>query len=468
MADLTGTLSTGNSMTGTLGVVYGKDGSSAYEIALKNGFEGTEQEWLESLKGDPGIYLGSGDMPEDCNVQIDPNGEATTLESIVAEVAEVVSTETGVICEATGNPITLKDSSNRELQGLSLSNKNLFDESTMLNATGWTVENDVYTGGSYYLRQLWIDQPPVNFVPNTQYYICFYGASAVSGLNNRVCVRYTDGTKSEIYFNDLELTFKELVTTIGKSVKEIVLDYGSYGTISLSKFMICVASNNNAYAPYFKGGNVEVSVVGKNLWKFEESITTASGATSGRRDYDYLPVGVPLTLSADITKFPDDTATNTRITFQCFYTDGTRSRNESPIDTTFSECDGIPRKKSATITIDPSKEIDHIECTVLGYSSQSGRNAFAENIQLEIGSVVTTYEPYKEPQTLTVSVPDGFGTDGFVCEDFAQLHTYKPNTTITNDVGAIMKVEYVADTKAYIDNKFTELQNAILASGANV
>ena len=53
-------------------------------------------------------------------------------------------------------------------------------------------------------------------------------------------------------------------------------------------------------------------------------------------------------------------------------------------------------------------------------------------------------------------------------EDYANcdLHTYKPNTTIISNAG--MKVEYVADTKAYIDNKFTELQNAILASGANV
>lgn len=32
----------------------GKDGLSAYEIARKNGFEGTEQEWLASLKGDKG------------------------------------------------------------------------------------------------------------------------------------------------------------------------------------------------------------------------------------------------------------------------------------------------------------------------------------------------------------------------------------------------------------------------------
>ena len=49
--------------------------------------------------------------------------------------------------------------------------------------------------------------------------------------------------------------------------------------------------------------------------------------------------------------------------------------------------------------------------------------------------------------------------------DYADLHTYKPYTTITNDVGAIMKVEYVADTKAYIDNKFNELATAMLAVG---
>ena len=32
----------------------GQNGKSAYEIAVENGFEGTEQEWLESLKGEPG------------------------------------------------------------------------------------------------------------------------------------------------------------------------------------------------------------------------------------------------------------------------------------------------------------------------------------------------------------------------------------------------------------------------------
>ncbi len=39
----------------------GKDGLSAYEIALKNGFVGTESEWLESLKGKDGA---NGNSPE--------------------------------------------------------------------------------------------------------------------------------------------------------------------------------------------------------------------------------------------------------------------------------------------------------------------------------------------------------------------------------------------------------------------
>lgn len=34
--------------------VIGRDGKSAYEIAVENGFEGTETEWLESLKGEDG------------------------------------------------------------------------------------------------------------------------------------------------------------------------------------------------------------------------------------------------------------------------------------------------------------------------------------------------------------------------------------------------------------------------------
>lgn len=38
----------------TGGYVKGLDGKSAYQIAVENGFQGTEEEWLASLKGEPG------------------------------------------------------------------------------------------------------------------------------------------------------------------------------------------------------------------------------------------------------------------------------------------------------------------------------------------------------------------------------------------------------------------------------
>lgn len=38
----------------TLASISGKDGLSAYELALKNGFVGTEQEWINSLTGSQG------------------------------------------------------------------------------------------------------------------------------------------------------------------------------------------------------------------------------------------------------------------------------------------------------------------------------------------------------------------------------------------------------------------------------
>lgn len=39
----------------------GDDGDSAYQVAVNNGFEGTESEWLESLKGKDGVATDGDD-----------------------------------------------------------------------------------------------------------------------------------------------------------------------------------------------------------------------------------------------------------------------------------------------------------------------------------------------------------------------------------------------------------------------
>ena len=45
---------------------------------------------------------------------------------------------------------------------------------------------------------------------------------------------------------------------------------------------------------------------------------------------------------------------------------------------------------------------------------------------------------------------------------YKALHANYPTTVITNDAGAHMEVSYVADTKAYINKKFEELNQAIV------
>lgn len=50
---LTGTVQSKNSLSGSLQVAM-LNGKSAYEIAVANGFNGTEEEWLDSLKGEKG------------------------------------------------------------------------------------------------------------------------------------------------------------------------------------------------------------------------------------------------------------------------------------------------------------------------------------------------------------------------------------------------------------------------------
>ena len=53
----------------------GKDGKSAYRVAVDNGFEGSESEWLESLKGEPGSNAANPFTEE----------EVTALKALVAD-----------------------------------------------------------------------------------------------------------------------------------------------------------------------------------------------------------------------------------------------------------------------------------------------------------------------------------------------------------------------------------------------
>jgi hypothetical protein len=72
---------------------------SAYDIAVQEGFEGSEEEWLASLKGISGVYLGTEKPSNEYNIWIDPNGDPSVYKDeearkAIAELKSAIPTAT--------------------------------------------------------------------------------------------------------------------------------------------------------------------------------------------------------------------------------------------------------------------------------------------------------------------------------------------------------------------------------------
>lgn len=79
------------------GAIKGEDGKSAYQIAIENGFVGTESEWLKSLKGEKGTdgknYQVETVESTETTVELQPNkfykfGKVTELNLTLAEITD--------------------------------------------------------------------------------------------------------------------------------------------------------------------------------------------------------------------------------------------------------------------------------------------------------------------------------------------------------------------------------------------
>lgn len=107
-----------NGYTGTeeqwLASITGVEGKSAYQVAKEEGFEGTKTEWLASLKGDKGDAGTKGDTGNDGKsaYQLAVDGgfegtEAEWLESLKATGSTVVSLT--ILANTWGATVTITD-----------------------------------------------------------------------------------------------------------------------------------------------------------------------------------------------------------------------------------------------------------------------------------------------------------------------------------------------------------------------
>lgn len=155
------------------------------------------------------------------------------------------------------------------------------------------------------------------------------------------------------------------------------------------------------------GGNIGLEVFGKNLCPIS-SMTDRKDNPSGSIYLTDMPICEKYTLSCNVTKYQDDTRTNTRITIILRYSDGTNKEFCSSKDTDNSERDGVKRFKTVTATLDKHKKLIGITIIALDYSIYEGTlHAIAENIQMECGSGATDFVPYQDLRSTPLSTPNG-------------------------------------------------------------
>ncbi len=75
---------------------------------------------------------------------------------------------------------------------------------------------------------------------------------------------------------------------------------------------------------------------------------------------------------------------------------------------------------------------------------------------------VRKYSERRPLKILYVQTPIETDLPTEVIEQYKKLHTNYPTTTVLNDAGVWMELQYVSDTKHYIDKKFAELQKALI------
>ncbi|MGN1224875.1 MAG: hypothetical protein ACI4TG_07205, partial [Ruminococcus sp.] len=159
--------------------VNGIDGKSAYEIAVANGFIGTESEWLESLKGSDGRD-GADGLPGKDGIDGEPGADGTDGKS-----AYIIAVEHGFTGTETEWLASLKGADGKDAPEVDLSNYATKDELQKIE------EN------AEYLEEL------IESATSISYTILFEsGADTLTTYGENIYTYYNDGYRSLIGFSE--------------------------------------------------------------------------------------------------------------------------------------------------------------------------------------------------------------------------------------------------------------------------
>ena len=489
--EIKGTVATVGNISGTLSVASGFDGESAYEVAVKNGFEGTEAEWLESLHGESGVYVGTGDMPEDCNVQIDPNGEVfvvdqnyspTSTNPISGKGVMEALAQNGIECSTSGESILLTDSSNYPLDGLKVYGKSTQDGTPTPEAP-----IDIVSAGASGSVEVKVCGANL-FNANSEYDKMHYGTSIEVMENGRVIKATSDlrsWSQGRILLSLVGgVTYTmalDNITTPTSSAIELRKNGSSVTQISNNKKThTFVAEKGATYHLYFiincTGNTLTEPViatyeglrvnVGDTALPFEPYIPEQTLTLATPKEKKLKSVNIAS--SGNVVGKIDDVIDLERgVYIQNTYT---ANQNDFTIGRWTSTGAIFLQAKNVPTPLVTNQSAF---CSISGkYAQTWNAESMAHNFTQKSGQLLViilpnTYTTVEQAQPIldagfefvyALETPIEHTLSAEEIAYYKALHTNYPNTTIFNTDGTNMDVSYVADTKLYIDNKFAELQ----------
>lgn len=357
----------------------------------------------------------------------------TELDASVKKLNEQIRGKAPVIVESitsqSGKPVSVSDSAEMPLQGLRLYGKSLQETTTGKNLSSIKscqlstnmVSSDIVP---------WTKKDRIYFSCDTEnvdgskiYVICrYYNESKIRvGANGTILL--ADGTRKEISFRgvgasshggDVDLTTIEYVNI------EIGLSSASTAASSIDNIMVC-DEENQTYEPYTGGkpspspeypqeiasigenGSIGVEITGKNLlglFDFHKCYVSETNL--------FVSNSSSVSYSCETKKLPEKIilSGNNINRNNISYT------NKKPETGTLFD---IVNVKENPITI--KKEYEYINIHI-AYGS------VPYNVQIEKGTEATSYEPYKQPQSLPITTPTGLpaipvpsGTSGITYTD---------------------------------------------------
>ena len=499
--EIIGTVSTTGSIKGSLATVLGKDGDSAYEIAVKNGFLGTETEWLASLKGDKGDKGDAGYTPQkgvdyftpediaslnipSVDQTYSPNSEnaqsgKAVAEAVTAEQKRADNTFANALKGTKSDTAILLDdvSPVTHEMGVKISpvpQKNLLNK---LIAKAYSSDMNVPTedfintycskkisfkqGTTYTFSIKSVSGFSSNVVWAPKFYIFDTGSLFVSNATSPPVVFSTDFFTSDSSANEYVCSNGTALwnknNMIGNQgpwsmtitpVKDfeavfIVTDGTVTDNVIVTEAQIEVGSTATSYAPYIENPVTDLTAVkvrkhGKNLFdKDAEKHNVILNGETIVAKSNYRTIFIDIERISDFVLSIYNSSGNMYWGICDSIEVGSTLFSKGILNNTYK----------CAITNNSHKYI--------GLSCYYADITKFDLVQLELGTTATEYEPYITPTEYTPTA------DGVV-NGVTSLY---PSTTLTTDTnGVLIDCEYNRD----INKAFAELQAAIISFGGTI